>query len=95
MADDTKTEPIEGQSFYNEALTGSGTITHDGTYADPLPDPTEIRGQGPRRTSGGRLLPELPSTEVDAAYAEVSVPRVEVSEPAEPAKQKPAARNAK
>jgi hypothetical protein len=94
MADDTKTEPIEGQSFRNEALTGSGTITRDGEYADPLPDPTEIRGQGPRRTSGGRLLPELPSTEVDEALGENRVPRVESDEtPA--AKPKPAARNAK
>lgn len=28
-----------GQSFYNAATTGSGTILPDGTYGDPLPDP--------------------------------------------------------
>lgn len=62
MSDETN---LEGQSFRNEALTGSGTITPDGEYTDPLPDPTEVRGLGARRTSGGRLLPDLPSTEVD------------------------------
>lgn len=47
---------LEGQSFRNEALTGSGTILPDGTYGDPLPDPTEVRGLGPEKTSGGRDL---------------------------------------
>lgn len=56
---------LEGQSFRNEALTGSGTVTEDGTYAEPLPDPTEARGLGARRTSGGRLLPDLPSAEIE------------------------------
>lgn len=55
MADEKN---LEGQSFRNESLTGSGTITPDGTYADPLPDPTEVRGLGGRRTSGGREVPE-------------------------------------
>jgi hypothetical protein len=50
------TETVEGQSFHNAALTGSGTITTDGTYAEPLPDPTQIRGLGPDRTSGGRRV---------------------------------------
>lgn len=49
---------LEGQSFRNESLTGSGTILPDGTYGEPLPDPTEVRGIGPRRTSGGRIVPE-------------------------------------
>jgi hypothetical protein len=48
-------ETVAGQSFYNPALTGSGTI-QDGTYTDPLPDPTQRRGLGPDRTSGGRLI---------------------------------------
>ena len=43
-----------GTSFYNEALTGSGTIQPDGTYGPPQPDPTEVRGLGPAKTSGGR-----------------------------------------
>lgn len=29
----------QGGSFYNPALTGSGTIMPDGTYGAPLPDP--------------------------------------------------------
>jgi hypothetical protein len=52
MKDSEKT--IADQSFYNEALTGSGTITEDGTYAEPQPDPTVVRGLGPQKTSGGR-----------------------------------------
>jgi hypothetical protein len=44
----------EGQSFYNEALTGSGTIQPDGTYGEPQPDPTPVRGLGGFKTSGGR-----------------------------------------
>lgn len=63
MADDTKN--LEGQSFRNEALTGSGTIKDDGTYGDPIPDPTEMRGLSGRRTSGGRVLPDLPSAEIE------------------------------
>ena len=58
-ADNATTNPeetVEGQSFYNPALTGSGTITTDGTYAEPLPDPTQVRGLGPERTSGGRRV---------------------------------------
>jgi len=47
---------VAGQSFYNSALTGSGTITVDGTYAEPLPDPTQVRGLGPDRTAGGRRV---------------------------------------
>jgi hypothetical protein len=50
-------ETVEGQSFYNAATTGSGTITVDGEYAEPLPDPTQVRGLGPDRTSGGRRVP--------------------------------------
>lgn len=47
---------VDGQSFYSEALTGSGTITEDGKYGPPLPDPTVARGLGPNRTSGGRRV---------------------------------------
>lgn len=57
MADEKKTGPaegVEGQSFRNEALTGAGTILPDGGYGEPLPDPTEVRGLGPNKTSGGR-----------------------------------------
>jgi hypothetical protein len=76
MTDETKdtNATIEGQSFRNEALTGSGTIYPDGTIGDPLPDPTLVRGLGGRRTSGGRLLPDLPSTEVDAVLGRASMP---------------------
>ena len=45
---------VENQSFYNPATVGSGTITEDGTYGEPLPDPTIARGLGAGRTSGGR-----------------------------------------
>lgn len=53
MKDSDKT--AEGQSFYSEALTGSGTIKPDGTYGEPEPDPTVQRGgpAGARTTSGG------------------------------------------
>jgi hypothetical protein len=33
----------QGSSFYNPALTGSGTILPDGTYGAPLPDPNVKR----------------------------------------------------
>lgn len=58
---DTGTAPaehtVENQSFYNPATVGSGTITEDGVYGEPLPDPTIARGLGPGRTSGGRRTP--------------------------------------
>lgn len=46
---------VDGQSFYAEHLTGSGTILPDGTYGAPRPDPTVLRGGpgGERTTSGG------------------------------------------
>lgn len=53
---DESNKELDGQSFYNNALTGSGTITQDGEYAPPLPDPTAVRGLGPNRTSGGRRV---------------------------------------
>lgn len=58
MKDEDKV--LDGQSFYNEALTGSGTILPDGTYGDPLPDPTVRRGGpgGERTTSGGVKRPD-------------------------------------
>jgi hypothetical protein len=46
----------EGMFFENESLKGSGTIRRDGTYGPPTPDPTVVRGLGPNRTSGGRLV---------------------------------------
>lgn len=53
MADEKN---LIGQSFDNAALTGSGTILPDGTYGPNLPDPTEVRGLGPDKTTGGRDL---------------------------------------
>lgn len=53
---DEKDKTAGGQSFYNEALTGSGTITRDGEYTDPLPDPTVRRGLDAQSTSGGRFV---------------------------------------
>lgn len=45
---------MDGQSFYAPHLTGSGTLTEDGQYGPPVPDPTVRRG-GPKgyRTSPG------------------------------------------
>jgi hypothetical protein len=57
----------EGLYFANESLKGSGTIRRDGTYGPPTPDPTVLRGLGPDRTSGGRLVP---SGEGHALYGE-------------------------
>lgn len=53
----------DGQTFYNAALTGSGTILPDGTYGEPLPDPTVQRGgvKSGRHNSGGYELPEPPT----------------------------------
>lgn len=59
VPDNATTDPeetVEGQSFYNPALTGSGTINRDGEYVEPLPDPTQVRGLGPNRTAGGRRV---------------------------------------
>lgn len=35
--------PERGDSFYNPATVGSGTILPDGTYGAPLPDPNVAR----------------------------------------------------
>jgi len=85
MSDETKN--LEGQSFRNEALTGSGSITSDGTYADPLPDPTEVRGISERRTSGGRLIAEPPSSEVADALNPDKAKQSTPAAKAAPAKQ--------
>lgn len=63
MADETN---LDGQTFENRAATGSdrSRINSDGEYVENLPDPTEVRGLGGRRTSGGRLLPDLPETDL-------------------------------
>ena len=70
----------EGESFYNEALTGSGTITPDGTYAEPQPDPTLARGgvTDGRTTPGGRRLPDLPDTNPPAQRADSDSAEAEV-----------------
>lgn len=46
---------VNGQSFYAGHLTGSGTITEDGQYGPPIPDPTVLRGgpSGERTSPGG------------------------------------------
>jgi hypothetical protein len=58
MRDSDKTA-AEGQSFYAEHLTGSGTINPDGTYGEPLPDPTLARGgpEGAHTSPGGVKRP--------------------------------------
>ncbi len=53
MADEKN---LNGQSFDNQALTGSGSIARDGTLGPNRPDPTEVRGLSGERTSGGRLV---------------------------------------
>jgi hypothetical protein len=57
MKDEDKT--VDGQSFYAEHLTGSGTILPDGTYGPPQPDPTVLRGgpKGERTSPGGVKRP--------------------------------------
>ena len=59
------------QSFRNEALTGSGTILPDGTYGDPMPDPTEARGLGADKTSGGRTVAGVREAIPDALIVDV------------------------
>lgn len=63
-----KDKQVDGQSFYAEHLTGSGTINADGTYGPPQPDPTVLRG-GPagEHTSPGGVERPLPSTLVAPA----------------------------
>lgn len=59
---------VAGGSFYNPALTGSGTIMPDGTYGSPLPDPNlEKRREDPEIT-----------TELDVP----EVPQVKAADPA-------------
>lgn len=50
----------DGQTFYNASLTGSGTILPDGTYGDPQPDPTVLRGgvKDGRTSPGGVKRPD-------------------------------------
>ena len=59
MKDSEKTT-ADGQSFYSEALTGSGTILPDGTYGEPEPDPTVQRGgvTDGRTSPGGVKRPD-------------------------------------
>lgn len=58
MKDSEKTS-ADGGSFYAEHLTGSGTIKPDGTYGEPLPDPTVLRGgpEGEHTSPGGVKRP--------------------------------------
>lgn len=75
MKDEDKV--VDGQSFYNEALTGSGTINEDGTYGPPIPDPTVLRGgpSGERKSPGG----------VERTDPNAAVPPAQRSEPTTPA----------
>ena len=75
---------VEGQTFYNAALTGSGTINPDGTYGPPLPDPTIQRGGpvGARKSPGGverpepnTLIPPAVRAEIESALPGDSKPR--------------------
>ena len=52
---DEGSKAVDGQSFYSEALTGSGTILPDGTLTGPMPDPTVMRGgpAGEHTSPGG------------------------------------------
>ena len=47
---------LEGQRFDPDHLKGSGSILPGGEVVPTLPDPTEVRGLGGNRTSGGRLV---------------------------------------
>ena len=59
-------DELNGQTFENKAATPSDkSRIEDGEYVENAPDPTQARGLGGRRTSGGRLLPDLPSAEID------------------------------
>lgn len=82
MAEDTKNPGPEGQSFHNEALTGSGTILPDGTYGEPQPDPTVQRGGvtdgrtspgGVKRPDPNELIP--PAREATETKSTTSKPR--------------------
>lgn len=70
MKDSEKTQ--DGQSFYSEALTGSGTINEDGTYGPPEPDPTVKRGgiKDGRTSPGGVHRPDPNETVPPAQRAE-------------------------
>lgn len=66
----------DGGTFYNAAITGSGTIKPDGTYGEPLPDPTVQRGGvkdgrtspgGVQRPEPNELIPPAQRAEVDSA----------------------------
>jgi hypothetical protein len=64
----------QGTSFYNPALTGSGTIMPDGTYGAPLPDPnlakreadpevtTDLKVADAANTEDGSDKPTTPAT---------------------------------
>jgi hypothetical protein len=62
---------VEGQSFVNPALMGSGTINPNGTIGPALPDPTVVRGLDGRKTSGGREVPD-PLTTVNGELVPTS-----------------------
>jgi len=70
---DDKDKTVEGQSFYAEHLTGSGTINLDGTYGPPEPDPTVQRGgpAGEHTSPGGVERPQPASLVPPAARAEI------------------------
>jgi hypothetical protein len=54
----------QGTSFYNPALTGSGTIMPDGTYGAPLPDPNLAK-----READPEITTELDQPNVEAQKA--------------------------
>jgi hypothetical protein len=84
----------EGLSFAPEHLKGSGTIRRDGTYGPPEPDPTVVRGLGPDRTSGGRLVPSGEGHALYGADAEEQYTDEEKETAKADADPKPTARKA-
>ena len=75
---------VQGDSFYNPALTGSGTIMADGTYGAPLPDPnlkrreddpeitTDLKVPEGANTSDGSDQPTRPAAKKATAKAPAS-----------------------
>lgn len=67
-APDSQTD-AQGTSFYNPALTGSGTIMPDGTYGAPLPDPNLAK-----RNEDPNVTTELKEAEQSTAKAAEPTP---------------------
>lgn len=60
-APESQKDPMGG-SFYNPALTGSGTIMPDGTYGNPLPDPNLVKRQEDPNVTTELDVPETTNT---------------------------------